>query len=71
MKSSEPPQKFKTSRVKISDLSHETVPLTLCFLPDLEPAKLLYRPKQKPKRVRGLRQINTCRKVPLQVNFVR
>jgi hypothetical protein len=36
--------------------------------PDSEPAKLLYHPKQKPRRGWGLRQINTCRKVPLQVN---
>ncbi len=43
--------------------------LTLCFLPDSEPTKLLHYPEQKPRRGGGLRQINTCRKVPLQVNF--
>ncbi len=32
------------------------------------PTKLLYRPKQKPRRGGGLRNINTCRQVPLQVN---
>ncbi len=36
-----------------------------------EPRKLLYLPKQKPRRGGGLRQINTCRKVPLQVYFFR
>jgi hypothetical protein len=30
-----------------------------------EPTKLLDHPKQKPRRGGGLRQINTCRKVPL------
>ncbi len=34
--------------------------LTLCFWPDSEPTKLLHYPKQKPRRGRGLRQINTC-----------
>ena len=43
--------------------------LTLCFWPDSEPTKLLDHPKQKPRRGGGLRQINTRRKVPLQVNF--
>jgi hypothetical protein len=33
--------------------------------------KLLYHPKQKPRRGGGLRQINACRKVPLQDNFLR
>jgi hypothetical protein len=33
--------------------------------------KLLNHPKLKPRRGGGLRQINTCRKVPLQVNFFR
>ncbi len=42
---------------------------TLCFWPDSEPTKLLDRPKQKTRRGEGLRQINTCRKVPLQSNF--
>ncbi len=32
--------------------------------------KIARPPKQKPRRGRGLRQINTCRKVPLQVNFL-
>ncbi len=31
--------------------------------------KLLDPPKQKPRRWVGLRKINTCHKVPLQVNF--
>ncbi len=31
----------------------------------------LYQPKQKLRRGGGLRQINTCRKVPLQVNCSR
>jgi hypothetical protein len=70
MKSSELPKKFKTSRVQIYDLAHETAPLTLCFLPDLEPAKLLTAPN-KNLGGDGASQINTCRKVPLQVNFVR
>jgi hypothetical protein len=43
--------------------------LTLCFWPDSEPTKLLHHRKQKPRRRGGLRQINTCRKVPLHVNF--
>ncbi len=45
--------------------------LALCIWPDSEPIKLLDHPKQKPRRAGGLRQINTCRKVPLQVNFFR
>jgi hypothetical protein len=36
----------------------------------IEPTKLLYHPKQKPRRGGGLRQINTCRQIPLQVNFL-
>ncbi len=44
--------------------------LSLFFRPDSEPTKLLDDPKQKPERGGGLRQINTCRKVPLQVNFL-
>jgi hypothetical protein len=28
-----------------------------------------YRPKQKPRRGGGLRQINTCCQIPVQVNF--
>ncbi len=43
--------------------------LTLCIWPDSEPTKLLDQPKQKPRRGGGLRQINTCRKVPTQVNY--
>ncbi len=35
---------------------------------DSEPTKLLYHPKQKPRREGVLRQINTCSQVPLQVN---
>ncbi len=45
--------------------------LTLCFWPDSEPTKLLYHLKQKPRRGGDLSQINTCRKVPLKVNFFR
>ncbi len=45
--------------------------LTLCIWPDSEPTKLLHHPKQKLRRGRGLRQINTCGKVPFQVNFFR
>ncbi len=37
--------------------------LTLSIWPDSEPTKLLYHPKQKPRRGGGLRQINTCRRV--------
>ncbi len=42
---------------------------TLCIWPDSEPTKLLYHPKQISRRVGDLRQINTCRQVPLLVNF--
>ncbi len=42
---------------------------TLCIWPDSESTKLLYHPKQKPRRGGRLRQIITCRQVPLQVNF--
>ncbi len=45
--------------------------LAFCILPDSEPTKLLNRPKQKPRRGGDLRQINTCRKVPLKVNRFR
>jgi hypothetical protein len=38
--------------------------------PDSEPTKLLHHPKQKPMSGGGIRQINSCRKVPLQVNFL-
>jgi hypothetical protein len=38
--------------------------LTFCFWPDSEPTNLLYHPKQNHRRGGGLRQINTCRKVP-------
>ncbi len=38
--------------------------LTLYFWPDSEPTKLLYHPKQKPRRVGGLRQINTLPQNP-------
>jgi len=41
------------------------------FLTRSEPTKLLHHPKQKPRRGGGLRPINTCRIVPLQVNFFR
>ncbi len=33
------------------------------------PTILLYHPKQKSRRGRGLRQINTCRQAHLQVIF--
>jgi hypothetical protein len=39
------------------------------FLTKFSAYKFLYHPKQKPRREGDLRQINTCRKVPLQVNF--
>ncbi len=42
---------------------------TLCSWPDSEPSKFLDHPKQKPRRVGSLRQINNSRKVPLQVNI--
>ncbi len=32
--------------------------------------KLLDHPNQKPRRGGGLKQISTCRKVPLQLNFL-
>ncbi len=44
--------------------------LKLHIWPDSQPAKLPYHPKPKPRRVGGLRQINSCRKVPLQVTFL-
>jgi hypothetical protein len=40
------------------------------FLTSSEPTKFLDHPKQKPRREGGLRQINTCSKVSLQVNFL-
>ncbi len=43
--------------------------LTLCNWPDSEPTELLDHPKQIRRRGGVPRQINTCRKVPLQVNF--
>jgi hypothetical protein len=45
--------------------------LTLCIWPDSEPTKLPDRYKQKPGRGGGLRQVNACLKVLLQVNFFR
>ncbi len=45
--------------------------LTLCLWPDSEPTKLLNHSKQKPRRGGRLRQINTCGKVYLHVNFFR
>ncbi len=44
--------------------------LTLCIRPDSELTKVLDHPKRNPDRGEGLRQINTCRKVPLQENFL-
>ncbi len=43
---------------------------TLIIWPDSVPTKLLDHPKHKHRRGGGLKQINTCRKVPLQVNFL-
>jgi hypothetical protein len=42
--------------------------LTLCISQDSD--KIATPPKQKSRRGGGLRQINTCGKVPLQVNFL-
>ncbi len=42
---------------------------TLGVCPDSKLKKLLYYPKQKPRRREGLRQINTCSQIPLQVIF--
>ncbi len=44
--------------------------LTLCIWSDSEPTILL-DPKQIPRRGGGLREINACRKVQLQVNLFR
>jgi hypothetical protein len=44
---------------------------TLCIRPESEPTKLLYLPKPKPGRGGGLRQINSFRQIPLQVNFLK
>jgi hypothetical protein len=41
------------------------------YLARFRPTELLYHPKQKHRRGGGLRQINTCRQVPLQVNFLK
>ncbi len=38
--------------------------LNTLFLTRFRPTKLLHHPKQKPRKGGGLRQINTCRKVP-------
>ncbi len=43
--------------------------LTLCFWPDFEPTKLIYHDLPPQTKGGGLRQKNTCRKVPLQVNL--
>ncbi len=42
---------------------------TLCIWPDSKHTKLLRHPKQKPGIGGGLRQINTCRQVPLLLGF--
>jgi hypothetical protein len=43
----------------------------LClYLTRIRTYKLLYHPKQKPRRGGGLGQINACRQVPLQDNLV-
>jgi hypothetical protein len=44
--------------------------LTLCIWPDSEPTKLLDHPKLNPRVGGGLRQMYTCRGVPLQLNFL-
>jgi hypothetical protein len=41
------------------------------FLTDSEPTKLFYQPKQKFRRGGGLSNMNSCSKVPLQVNGFR
>jgi hypothetical protein len=41
------------------------------FLTRFRTYKIATPPKQKPRKGGGLRHINTCRKVPLQVNFFR
>ncbi len=43
---------------------------TISFLCS-EPTEFLYHPKQNPRRRGCLRQINTSRRVPLQLNFSR
>ncbi len=45
--------------------------ITFCIWPDSEPTKLLDHPKQKPRRGGCLRLSESCRKVPLQVEFFR
>jgi hypothetical protein len=40
------------------------------YLTRFRTCKIALPPKQNPRRGRGLRQINICRKVPLQVNFL-
>ncbi len=57
------------SRVSSCVGNYILLSLILGFWPDSEPAKLLHHPKPKPRRVGGLRQINTCRKDSLQGNF--
>jgi hypothetical protein len=42
---------------------------TLYLTRYVEPTKLLDHPKQKPRKGGGLRQMNTCRRVPLQDFF--
>ncbi len=39
------------------------------YLTRLRTYKIARPPQQKPRRGEGLKQISTCRKVPLQVNF--
>jgi hypothetical protein len=47
---------------------HIYVSVSDLYIPTIDLPILL---QQKPRRGRGLRQINTCRKVPLQVYFFR
>jgi hypothetical protein len=48
---------------------HNCRSFALCIWQNSEPTILLDQPKQKSRRGGGFRQINTCRKVPSQVNF--
>jgi hypothetical protein len=41
----------------------------LCFWPDYEPKNCFTNPNKNIGREGGLTQINTCRQIPLQVDF--
>jgi hypothetical protein len=45
--------------------------LNALYLTRFRTYKIARPPEQKPRREEGLRQINTCREVPLQVYFFR